>query len=373
MKRVCVLTTVHPAKDTRVYFKEVRSLVNAGFEVVFMAQDAEKLVDDDLIKVNTRKHTSRVKRIFSFFEVYRFALKQNAYIYHLQDPELIATGLLLKLSGKKVIYDVHEDYPDYIRQKEYLNKFIRIPLSHSMSGLEKLAAVFFDYIFTADTLVAKRFPQKKTEVLYNFPDLRVFKTSEKQPQKEYDLIYPGSISKVMAQSIIKTVKACSLKGYSIKALIVSNFKLNGGKEWIKAQMQEEGVLQDSIKLLDFVPYNEVALLTEKSRVGFIPLPNTAKFQKNIPTKLFEFMYCSIPVLANDLKPSRQFVDGYDCAIFVDIDNFDQTSDALISLLKDPERCKKMGQNGKELVTEKYNWVNEEIKLISVYKKLMEEG
>ena len=373
LERVCVLTTVHPAGDTRVYFKEVRSLVNAGFDVVYIAQDAEKLNDNDLTKVNTKKYRTRRKRIFSFIKIWKLALKQNAEMYHLQDPELIVTGLLLKMSGKKVIYDVHEDYPGYIRQKEYLNKFARIPLSHAMSGLEKLASVFFDYIFTADNLVASRFPKKKTEVLYNFPDLRVFKISRVSPEKEYDLIYPGSISRVMAESVIRTVKASSIKGYNVKTLIVSNFKLSGGKDWIKKRMNEEGIPEESIVLKDFVPYNEVALLSEKSKVGFIPLPNTLKFQKNIPTKLFEFMYCGIPVLATDLKPSRQFVDGFDCADFVDIEDADQTSDALIKLLNNPERCMKMGENGRKLVTEKYNWVNEERKLISVYKKLLEEG
>ena len=29
----------------------------------------------------------------------------------------------------------------------------------------------------------------------------------------------------------------------------------------------------------------------------------------------------------------------------------------------------MGQNGNRLVKEKYNWTNEELKLINIYKKL----
>ena len=43
--------------------------------------------------------------------------------------------------------------------------------------------------------------------------------------------------------------------------------------------------------------------------------------------------------------------------------------AIEFILTNPEKAKEMGQNGSRLVKEKYNWTNEELKLINIYKKL----
>jgi hypothetical protein len=55
------------------------------------------------------------------WQVYRKALKTDADIYHLHDPELMPLGLLLKLQRKKVIYDVHENLPKQISIKHWIN------------------------------------------------------------------------------------------------------------------------------------------------------------------------------------------------------------------------------------------------------------
>ncbi len=55
---------------------------------------------------------SRFERMTKvIWRVYQMAVKEDALVYHFHDPELIPIGLILKLRGKKIIYDVHEDTP----------------------------------------------------------------------------------------------------------------------------------------------------------------------------------------------------------------------------------------------------------------------
>ena len=70
--------------------------------------------------------SSLVNQLFFFlcsialrsFRCFWLALKTNSKIYHFHDPELIPYAILLRLFGKKVIYDVHEDLPEDIVKKE---------------------------------------------------------------------------------------------------------------------------------------------------------------------------------------------------------------------------------------------------------------
>jgi glycosyltransferase involved in cell wall biosynthesis len=54
---------------------------------------------------------------------------------------------------------------------------------------------------------------------------------------------------------------------------------------------------------------------------------------------------------------------------VDPENPNEIAKAIEFILTNPEKAKEMGQNGSRLVKEKYNWTNEELKLINIYKKL----
>lgn len=71
--------------------------------------------------------------------VYLEAMKINADIYKLHDPELLRIGLRMKRNGKKVIFDSHENYREQIKEKKYIPKWIR-------KGIVFLYGCFENYI-----------------------------------------------------------------------------------------------------------------------------------------------------------------------------------------------------------------------------------
>ncbi|MBL4862995.1 MAG: hypothetical protein JKY09_08275, partial [Crocinitomicaceae bacterium] len=105
MIRVCHLTSVHKADDTRIFYKECVSLAKHGYEVHLVAPNANE--SEELgVKIHSVKKNSG-SRFFRAtvvaFRVLRKGLAIKAKLYHFHDPELVWVGLILRLFGKKVV------------------------------------------------------------------------------------------------------------------------------------------------------------------------------------------------------------------------------------------------------------------------------
>lgn len=371
MKKICVITSVHNKDDGRIYQKEIKSLVSAGYDIYYMVNDVNCEYSEGIKYVEIGKKNSRFRRILSFYSIYKKAKNLKCDIYHIHDPELMLVGFLLKQNMKtKIIYDVHEDNPSQILQKDYLPKWLRRPLANIMKRIEKVADRKFDAIIVADNFVYKSFKNKNTVIIYNFPIVEEFeKYLKNEIIKEYDIIFPGTMSYKTAEILIQITKCAMEKGYLIKCLIISNFQFNGGIDRVRDAANKIGLATENFVLMDFLPSNMVPQYMQKSRIGLIPLSDTPKYQKNIPTKLFEYMLCSIPVIASDLLPSKQFIEGNNIGYLVPADAVEDYADRIIELICDKNKADKMGEVGQVLVREKYNWKSEEAKLLYLYNTL----
>ena len=96
----------------------------------------------------------------------------------------------------------------------------------------------------------------------------------------------------------------------------------------------------------------------------------AKNQKNIPTKLFEYMAYGLPVVGSDLASTRPFVHEGQNGYRVTADDPTAHAEALLDLLRQPERASAMGRRGQELVRTDYNWDEMERRLLALYQKLL---
>lgn len=154
--KVCHFTTVHPAFDTRIFQKECKTLCKSSYDVTLIAQNEKDEIVDGVKIIALSREKNRIHRMVVLtLKTFWLSLKQRADIYHFHDAELIPVGIFLKLLGKKVIYDVHEDNSKTVLTKSYLPIRLRKLISMLISIIEKNTARFFDYIIVAGDDIAK--------------------------------------------------------------------------------------------------------------------------------------------------------------------------------------------------------------------------
>src|SRR5262249_41074159 len=169
--RVVHLTSVHRAFDTRIFHRECKTLAMAGYDVTLVApHQAGDLTEDGVKLKAVAPPRDRRQRITSTVPaVYRAAVREDADIYHFHDPELMPVGGLLKLRGKKVIYDVHEDYAGTMRGKKWLPRVFQNAAGLAASVGEAAFSAAYDSVIAATPKIAAKFPPRKTKLVQNFP------------------------------------------------------------------------------------------------------------------------------------------------------------------------------------------------------------
>jgi len=369
MNKVCHLTSAHPVDDIRIYHKECLSLARAGYPVVLIAggADASKVVRakaEGLEVVGVTRFRHRLLRMTATpLLICLKALRCRAALYHLHDPELLLAGYLLKLAGKRVVYDAHEDTSRQILSKYYLNRPMRWLASRIIRAMEDLAARTFDGIITPTAGVKKGFPRawhhKITQVA-NYPDVHEI-SAISEGLRSTTLCYVGAISQ--SRGIHTLVESLAYHRASLElAGPVYPPQLAG--------QVLRGKHASRIRYHGVVGRPAIQSILSKAAVGVVVLLPGENHQISLPIKMFEYMAAGLPVIASDFPLWKQIVEDNGCGVCIEPGNPQLLGETVEHLLENDALRTRMGNNGRRAVQQKYNWAGEEKRLLQLYEKLL---
>lgn len=366
-KKVCILSSVHTDRDIRIFQKQAKSLVQNGYSVSYIVKSEKDEKVDGVRIIGLKKPGNRLQRIFgTVYVLFKKAIRERADIYHLHDPELIFVGLFFRIIGKKVVYDVHEDIPATILNKYWIWKPLRKFISKSFDFLEKLSSRFFSAVITATPAITNRFTNSSINALtvQNFPKIEelTFVEDLEVSKIENIVVFTGGITE--KRGIIEMVKAVGSvpENYQLKFSLAGSFssrkllnRVQGIKGW------------GSVHFYGWVDRPRMLKILAKAKAGLLlyhPAPNHINAQ---PNKMFEYMAAGLPVICSDFPLWKEIIDKNKCGLTVDPQNPSEIGQAIKYILDNPEKATEMGKNGREAVLSKYNWSNEEKKLINLYE------
>jgi glycosyltransferase involved in cell wall biosynthesis len=362
---IIMLANGHKPFDTRIFVKEARTLSLAGYNVsIIVPHTANEKKDGIAIIAVPLTSGGFYKLVVNPWRIFRKALAQpkNA-VFCIHDSDILIVGILLKMFGRKVVYDAHEDTPLQIAYQHWLPAILKKPYAWFYYGLENICGKMFDAIIVAEPVIAKYFPPGKTYLLRNFPTTKQFSD---YPLPEYTkrknaMVYVGTLSKV--RGLFEMLEA------SKRASKQTKFEFVLGGDFAPASLQQEVLANFQVTFLKWVSYNDLVKLLFESKIGII-IPNPIeRYKTNYPVKLFEFMAAGIPVIASSAGESAAFVIEAQCGILVDPLNIREIADAIEWLFKNPDESAAMGKRGRDLIFNKYNWEMESKVLLDVYSRL----
>jgi len=364
-QKIVHLTSVHQPFDTRIFYKECTTLVQAGYEVTLIApHDRDGPTGSVQIHAipTPASRNERMKRTVR--QVYRAAMEEDGDLYHFHDPELFPVGVWLKLRGKKVVYDIHENLPAQILGKTYLRPalFRRIVARGAVLS-EKLAAQLFDGLVIANPRVAERFSGAHVITLANYPLIAMIDGASPAGGADKPVaIYVGGLTEI--RGVCELIDAAALLDGAVELWLIGPW----ASDSFRARcMAKSGWRQ--VRYWGYVTPEEVYGYLKNADIGLATLHPQHNYLTNLPVKAFEYMASSLPIVMADFPYWREVFEG--AALFVDPMSPQAIAEAVRHLLAHPEEARRMSARGRDLVKTRYSWEAEAKKLLALYKQILE--
>ena len=289
---ICMLTNVHSPFDQRIFYKEAQALVRAGYRVVVAGPGPEEWCGErDGVEVQTVPMPRGVgQRIINLGRLLRLGLAIGADCFHFHDPELLPVGAVLKLCGRRVVYDVHEHFPLVALVRLWVPVRMRRLLFCAVDAVERWMARHLTAVVGVVEEQGERFAHRPFAVVKNYPRLECFPPGNGD-SGAHDLVHIGSLSEDRGGLFLLEIMRELAKTHPrARLLSLGHFHSSGLRDCFAGRIREWG-LEDQVDHCEArVPYDELGALIGACRVGLIPgqvsVKNMASF---VPTRLFEYL------------------------------------------------------------------------------------
>jgi glycosyltransferase involved in cell wall biosynthesis len=371
--KVCHIISAFQRYDTRIFWKQCRSLVREGYEVVLITNDnlGPEIKEEIRIIPSGYNYSSRLKRVlFSRIINYSKAIEIDADLYQIHDPEFIPLGLKLKRKGKPVVFDSHEDFPRQILEKDWIPKSLRKILSKIAEQYFRYALGKLDSVITVTPHIARALEKVSGSILVvtNFPaiedDFIPFSPDE-YSRRGNKLCYAGTVYRSSLQeNVFQAIADQDSIDYLVVGTIDEKYRteLSDMNFFSKVQFQNH-VPRDILNKIYQQVSIGVAIFDYSPNLGY----KTGSLGVN---KIFEYMYFGLPVICTDFLLWKEIIDKYKCGIYVNPNNIDEIRNAIKYLVNNKIEAFQMGQNGRRAVLEEYNWTTQGKIYTDLVKKIL---
>jgi glycosyltransferase involved in cell wall biosynthesis len=367
--RIGILTSAHPPMDTRIYFKQARALAAAGHDVYLVARAGGEIQDVHYVPV--RVPSSRLARLGTCMQVLLRAARLRCDVYHIHDPELLPGAVLLKfLTQGRLVYDIHEKVRKQILNRYWIPRWLRTTVARGYGAIERLCMPWVDHVVLAEESYQDEYPGSNVTVVRNYPILAM--ESEGQPMHRGPaspiLVYCGTVAEIRGG--LEMVEATALlreQFPDIQLRIIGMFFPEGFEARMRARVAELG-LTDQVRLYGRLPFDAALREVERCDIGLALLHPDPNYVESLATKLFEYMWLRLPVVASNFAAWKALIERFECGVAVDPLSPASIADAVAELAADREHMQRLGENGRAAVLNHYSWQAEAQKLLSVYAR-----
>lgn len=273
-------------------------------------------------------------------------------------PILGATAALVKkINHIPMVYNLQDIFPDSLagtglaKKGGFLWKIGRVIENFTYRNADKIIVISQDF---KRNIMAKGVPEEKIEVVYNWVDQNAItpvKDEDNELFEEFGIsrdkfrvVYAGNLGNAQNIGIIVEAAKRLKENGNIEFVI---FGTGGLEDEIKATKEKEQL--GNLKILPLQPYERVAKVYGLGNVCIVAC-KAGLGGAAMPSKTWSIMSAGRAVLANfDEGELKEILENNHCGVFTKADDLDGFVNAIIDLSNKPERCAKMGANGRQFI------------------------
>ena len=289
--------------------------------------------------------------------LFLFRLLQNTSFVIISTPpsSLLITSWVVRLFKKKLIIDVRDLWIDALSSLGYVNKdnFIIKWVKRFEINCWKKANLLLVNSITTSERIKQILGKNSTNIKYLpfSPDLDIFQKHNNKKEKQ--IVYIGNFG--ISQALEVLINAMPI---IISKIPEINLKLYGGGfcESKIRNLVKELKLEKSIHFFNPVSRNEIPSILSKSLIGIVSLQDNEGLRSAIPTKTFEYLACSLPIVAYGKSDElKRIIEESNAGVYIDNNNEKEIGNSLIKLLSDEEKLKKYSENGRKFMEQKIDF------------------
>lgn len=198
--------------------------------------------------------------------------------------------------------------------------------------------------------------KQTTHVVQNGVDTDVFHPASDPPERQ-SILYVGRLVKNKGpQDLLEALPKVFDEHPNARATFVGTGPL---RDKLKTRVRELNI-ENRVKLSGRV--EDVSAVMRKSSVFCRP-----SYTEGLPLTLLEAMATGIPPVVTPVAGVPEVVDDRKTGILVPQKDPDALSDALTTVLNEPETASELGRSAREYVVENHSWDNRADQIIEIYK------
>ncbi|MCH8805355.1 MAG: glycosyltransferase family 4 protein [Planctomycetes bacterium] len=368
-RRICMLAPSHPSWDPRVAQRESASLAKLGHTVALVAmhEDGRPGVAGVEVLALPKTPMTRWLRIKTMWRVYQMARRWKADVYHAHEVESLAVGVLLKWrTGAKLIFDAHECF--HFTAARFVSgwyaKLVTAATSNMLRFLSRRAAHVIVVSFTNEEFYRDSCGCERVTIIHNSPPPDKFQHVGKPAEATRTITHDGYLDHSRGQDQILEALALVKRQMPVKLLVVGQVAESSRADF-ERQVAKLG-LSDEVEVTGWLEYEKAGAELTRGSIGLVAMQPTPNNYGSLSNKLFNYMCTGQAVIGPKGSDTEIVLKRADCGLAVDMTDPRELAEAMLALLRDPERTRQLGLNGRRAVETEFGWHLMEKSLEGIY-------
>ena len=371
MSRFYILTDIYlpnsAATNHLLSFVRGFSELGISLQLVFLLPDGrfsrlEKNfpnIDIRYLWSDTYSNNKVLRHIYKHFQYAKFfySLKKGDTVLVLGMSAYIPR--LTKRKGVKIFHE-RTEHPDVVRSTRYqFQKNAYLKSLKNCDGLFVISNPLKEYFETSCGV-----DRNRIIIINMVVDSARFTGVKKNNDVEPYIAYCGNASNTKdgVDVLIKAFKVFHDNVDNVKLYIIGN---SPQKESNNSQLVKELNLESHIVFTGIIPSEDMPQLLKNAMMLALARPQSLQNTCGFPTKLGEYLLTGNPVVITKVGDIPLFLKDKESALMSECGDIKAFADNLLWVYNHPEEANLIGENGKRIALESFNYKKETLKMTNI--------